>query len=118
MNRVKKIRKSEKWSEIINIANLDVDKSLNCITAQKIKEISGEEPRLMAKRDSLNELPALFKNYNIIILPVSRREYVLVRGKGFYTIEEVSKNKSIHYSEIQINKSIKSESYFLDYAFS
>jgi hypothetical protein len=118
MNRVKKIRKSEKWSEIINKANLDVDKSLNYITAQKIKEISGEEPRLMAKRDSLNELPALFKNYNIIILPVSRREYVLVRGKGFYTIEEVSKNKSIHYSEIQINKSIKSESYFLDYAFS
>jgi hypothetical protein len=72
----------------------------------------------MAKMDSLNDLPTVFKNYNIIILPVSRREYVLVKGKGFHTIEEISKNPSIHYSEIQINKSIKSESYFLDYAFS
>ncbi|MGN6630009.1 MAG: type II restriction enzyme, partial [Candidatus Nitrosocosmicus sp.] len=36
-------------------ANLDLKKSLNYIKAKEIKEISGEEPRLMAKIDSPNE---------------------------------------------------------------
>ena len=118
MSQDKKIRKSEKWSEIVNIAQLDLNEPINYITAKQIKEISGEEPRLMAKMDSLNDLPSIFKNHNIIILPISRREYVLVKGNGFHILEECHKNPSIHYSSIQINKSIRSESYYLDYAFS
>jgi hypothetical protein len=114
----KKIRKSEKWSEIINKADLDLDKPLNYITAQKIKEISNEEPRLMAKIDSPNELPSIFKENDIIILPISRTEYVLAKGKCFHTLEEIHKNPSIHYTDIKIDKFAKSESYYLDYAFS
>jgi hypothetical protein len=114
----KKIRKTEKWSEIIIKANLDLNKSLNYIKAKDIKEISGEEPRLMAKIDSPNELPSIFKENNLIILPISRSEYVLAKGKGFHTIEEDYKKPSIHYSYIPIDGSVKSESYYLDYAFS
>lgn len=118
MSISKKIRKTEKWSEIVIKANLDLDKSINYIKAKDIKEISGEEPRLMAKIDSPNELPSIFKENNLIILPISRSEYVLANGKGFHTIEEDHKKPSIHYSYIPIDGSVKSESYYLDYAFS
>jgi len=118
MSIEKKSRKSEKWSKIIQEANLDLNVSINVITAKQIKDISGEEPRLMAKMDSLNDVPTIFKNYNIIILPVSRREYVLVKGKCFHILEEDQRSPLIHYSEIPINNSKKNESYYLDYAFS
>lgn len=45
------------------------------ISAEQIKEF--REPRLMAKFDHKKNLPAIFRNNKLGILPVNRREYVI-----------------------------------------
>jgi uncharacterized protein DUF6996 len=68
-------RKIEKWSDIISQSNIDISKSINYITAKQIKQITNEEGRLMAKIDKIEHLPRIFKEHNLFILPVSRKEY-------------------------------------------
>jgi hypothetical protein len=54
-------RKVEKWDDIVNQLSLDISKPVNYVTARQIKQISREEPRLMAKIDTIQELPTIFK---------------------------------------------------------
>jgi len=110
-------RNLERWSEIIDELEIDLTKPVTFVTAKKVKEISGIEPRIMAKIDSLKDLPKVFKDNNLIILPVSRKEYVLVKGKEYQVIEDPLDKPLIHYSEISIDYSKNNESYYLDYAF-
>ncbi len=65
------------------------------ITADQIKEF--REPRLMAKWDSSESLPGIFKKYNINILPISRKEYVLSDFKLYESIPELGE----HITEMQ-----------------
>lgn len=112
-----KDRNLEKWSEIVKELNIDLTKPINRIKPEQIKDICGVEARIMAKIDSLKDLPQVFKENNIIILPVSSREYILIKGISYHFIEEIPKAAVIHYSEIPIDFSKASESYYLDYAF-
>lgn len=57
------------------------------ITANQIKEF--KEPRLMAKWDSSENLPSIFKKHNINILPISRAGYVLSDFKLYEPIPEL-----------------------------
>ena len=57
------------------------------ITANQIKEF--KEPRLMAKWDSSENLPSIFKKHNINILPISRTGYVLSDFKLYEPIPEL-----------------------------
>jgi hypothetical protein len=111
-------RNLEKWNDIIEKLEIDLSKPVNLVTAKKVREFSGIEARIMAKIDSLSDLPKVFKDNNLIILPVSRKEYALVKGKGYQVIEDLSDKHLIHYSEIPIDYSKSNESYYLDYAFS
>lgn len=52
-----KNRKIEKWKIIIDKLKIDVSKSVNFVTANQIKSITQEEPRLMAKMDRYENLP-------------------------------------------------------------
>ena len=52
------------------------------ILASKIKDL-GQEPRLMTKFDNSAQLPSIFKQNNISILPTSRGSYVLAPYKTF-----------------------------------
>ena len=65
------------------------------ITASQIKEF--KEPRLMAKWDSSENLPSIFKKYNINILPISRTGYVLSDFKLYEPIPELGE----HITEMQ-----------------
>lgn len=65
------------------------------ITANQIKEF--KEPRLMAKWDSSENLPSIFKKYNINILPISRTGYVLSDFKLYEPIPELGE----HITEMQ-----------------
>lgn len=65
------------------------------ITASQIKEF--KEPRLMAKWDSSENLPGIFKKYNINILPISRVGYVLSDFKLYEPIPELGE----HITEMQ-----------------
>jgi hypothetical protein len=92
---------------------------VNKITAKQIKEISNEEPRLMAKIDRFEILPRIFRENNLFLIPVSRREYALVKGIGYHTLEPIiekpfkfSAQRPFPVSALEI----ESESIFLDYA--
>lgn len=65
------------------------------ITANQIKEF--KEPRLMAKWDSSENLPIIFKEYDINILPISRTGYVLSDFKLYEPIPELGE----HITEMQ-----------------
>ena len=49
------------------------------LTAKELKELSGREPRLMAKHDFSTSRPWIFKELGLGILPVSRSEYFIGR---------------------------------------
>ena len=65
------------------------------ITANQIKEF--KEPRLMAKWDSSENIPSIFRKHNINILPVSRTGYVLSDFKLYESIPELGE----HVTEMQ-----------------
>ena len=63
----KRIPKKEKWTDIISKSNIDIAKPVNYITARQVKQISNEEPRLMAKMDRLEDVPKIFKDNGLFI---------------------------------------------------
>ncbi|MFY9797749.1 MAG: hypothetical protein WAK17_29060 [Candidatus Nitrosopolaris sp.] len=79
---VRSYRKIEKWSDIISQTNIDISKSINYISAKQIKQITNEDARLMTKIDRIESLPKIFRENNLFLLPISRKEYVIVKGKG------------------------------------
>lgn len=68
------------------------------ITADQIKE-SGREPRLMTKFDSSENLPTIFADNKLAILPIKRGSYII--------------GKFQNYQEIEINNNIDVETKYL-----
>jgi hypothetical protein len=115
----KRIPKKEKWSDIISKSNIDITKPVNYITARQVKQISNEEPRLMAKMDRLEDAPKIFKDNGLFILPVSRREYAIIKGKGHHQLEPIVEKPAVHHTEIPFPSSVsgkKTENIYLTYA--
>lgn len=56
------------------------------ITAEQIKE-SGREPRLMTKFDSSENLPTIFAENNLTILPIKRGSYIIGKFKNYQSVE-------------------------------
>ena len=78
---------NEAWDKLFekyDILNKIQNAGAFFITAKQIKEF--KEPRLMAKWDSSENLPSIFKKNKINILPVSRSEYVLSHFELYETI--------------------------------
>ena len=114
-----KNRKIEKWKIIIDKLKIDVSKSVNFVTANQIKSIAQEEPRLMAKMDRYENLPQIFKENNLFLLPISRKEYAIIKGDGYHKLEPINKKIEIHLTSKPFPESaigIESENVFLDYA--
>jgi hypothetical protein len=101
---------------------LDLSKPVNHVTAKQIKEHSGGmEARLMAKIDSEEDLPTIFRKNNLIILPINRQGYAIVKGKGYHQIEAINDSLVIHKTRYPFPASCsdaRTERVFLDYAFS
>lgn len=55
------------------------------ITADQIK-LSGREPRLMTKFDSSENLPDIFKNNNLAILPIKRGTYIIGKFQNYQNV--------------------------------
>ncbi len=76
----------------------------------------------MAKMDSIEDSPSIFKQNGVFLLPVSRREYVIVHGNGFHELESMEKAPIVHETSYPIptmvGNRIDSEGIALDYAFS
>lgn len=61
------------------------------ISAEELKIIGGREPRLLAKQDTLNERPEIFKQNDIAVFPVTNGEYILFRDQdnlSFFSFSE------------------------------
>lgn len=113
-------RKIEKWSEIVSQLQIDVSKPINHITAKQIKQITNEDARLMAKIDRIEGLPRVFRENKLFLLPVSRKEYAIVRGEGYHKLESITDTKRItHTTQLPISASFlkaESEGVLLEYA--
>jgi hypothetical protein len=78
----KKIYIKDAWQQLFN--DYDILNEINKHGTYKIKADiikTVKEPRLMAKFDQSSQLPEVFKDNDISILPVSRSEYILGRFK-------------------------------------
>jgi hypothetical protein len=117
----RRIHKKEKWSDVISKLNLDLNNPVNYVSAEQIKQISHEEPRLMAKMDRYEQLPKIFKDNNVVLFPISRKGYAIVKGKGYHELEEITEKYVTHVTEYPMPQSIadfESEQVFLNRAYS
>ena len=55
------------------------------ISSAQIKEF--REPRLMAKFDHTNNLPKLFSDNKLAILPITRGDYIISHFEAYHTFE-------------------------------
>jgi hypothetical protein len=118
-NIIQRTRRVEKWSDIVRKLNIDMLMPMNNVTARQIKQISNQEPRLMAKIDRLEGLPKIFRDNNAFLLPISRKEYVIVKGKGYHKLEPVTDKLIIYTTQLPFPDSaldVESEGVFLEYA--
>ena len=86
----------EAWKEIFEKHNIleTIDKDGHAfITAKDIREF--REPRLMAKFDHKINLPKLFLDNDLSILPVSRREYIISNFEAYHRFESNEQDKKL-----------------------
>jgi hypothetical protein len=117
--QIRRTRKIEKWSDIISQSNIDVSKSINYVTSKQIKQITNEDPRLMAKMDKIENLPKTFRENSLFLLPVSRKEYAIIKGIGYHKLEVITDVKPItHNTQVSFPVSLEAESegVLLEYA--
>lgn len=75
----------------------------------------------MAKMDSVEELPRIFWNNGLFLLPINRQGYVIVKGEGYHQLERILDSPKIHRTSYPFPIScsdVTSERVYLDYAFS
>ena len=78
------------WNKIfdeLNILQVVLEQGEAIITARQIKDISGREPRLMAKFDHSENLPKVFRDNELAILPISRGSYVISNFNVYHQFE-------------------------------
>lgn len=113
--------KFELWRKIFEIKKYSLRENLHFVTANEIKQITGQEPRIMAKMDYSIDLPPIFRENGYFLLPVENGKYAIVRGKGFHNLEPVSSKSKIISSKIKFGLTTasrgSSEMQFIDYSF-
>ncbi len=110
------------WEKIFDkhaiLANLDSSNHFQ-ISANEIKEF--REPRLMTKFDHKSQLPKLFVDNNLSILPVSRGSYIIGEFKIFHDLTEdnieIEKISFPHFIESLNYQNITSEATAINCAF-
>lgn len=80
------------WENLFNkydiLQHIETDGYFN-ISAEQIKEF--REPRLMAKFDNSLELPELFSENQLAILPITRGDYVISHFDAYHKFETVER---------------------------
>jgi hypothetical protein len=78
------------FSKTATLADID-QFGYSYLTADSLKEISGREPRLLAKIDTWRDCPDVFKKHGLTIFPVENGTYVLFKDpkrKTFFKLDE------------------------------
>lgn len=82
-------KNNEAWNLLFEKYNIIYEINNNGffeITAEQIKE-SRREPRLMTKFDSSENLPDIFKQNNLAILPVKRGTYIIGKFQNYQNVD-------------------------------
>jgi hypothetical protein len=118
---VKSVARLEKWRAVIQAKGIDLSWPLNVISAADIKAITGEEPRLMAKIDRREDLPSVFVEAGVFLLPLSNGEYILLHGDGYHDLEPPPEPPSVFISRLpfplESAEAGASETQHIDFAF-
>lgn len=117
-------KNNEAWNSLFK--KFDILKEINDngfyeISADDIK-LSGREPRLMTKFDSSENLPDIFKNNDLAILPVKRGTYIIGKFQNYQSINidnniDVETKKLPDYITTIDYKNITSEAISLNAAY-
>lgn len=87
------------WKKIfeeLNISEALEASSVFFLSAEQIKNISGREPRLMAKFDTRESRPETLRKANCTILPIRNGEYALVSKDGYCDITQIQAVPTYH----------------------
>lgn len=119
------------WHKILEteeIRNSLLENDYVYITANKIKELSGgAEPRLMAKFDTLESRPDIFKKERLSIFSVNNGEYIVFRdieSKTYYNFTRQETNSIPFIPRLDLNNFdtypeglLSTESQVIDFAY-
>lgn len=98
------------------------------VSAVTLKEVGGREPRLMAKQDTLESRPEIFRRNHLSILPTTNGEYIVFKDphkKSYFSLDSGSLSIPVerHASESSADSietlnlgTISSEFQAIDYA--
>ncbi|MCS7003215.1 MAG: AAA-associated domain-containing protein, partial [Dehalococcoidia bacterium] len=110
-----------KWRRVVEALGLDLSQPVNYVSASAIKRVTGEEPRLMAKIDRRDDVPEIFANAGVFLLPVTNGEYAIVRGEGYHVLPRPAEPPAIFYSRLPFAlvsaTAGESETQHIDFAF-
>lgn len=113
--------KQSAWDTFIKKKTLDLKRNMIHVSAVEIKQVTGMEPRLMAKFDEYEDQPEIFRNNGLFILPVKNAEYILVKGTGFHHLEKIETLPVTHRSRLNFRLTSQtpgqSEMQYIDYAY-
>lgn len=86
-------KNDEAWKKVfedLNLLELIDLEGYVLISATTLKECSGREPRLMAKQDTLESRPEIFRRNHLVILPTKNGEYIIFRDshhRSYYVFD-------------------------------
>ena len=78
------------FSQTATLAEIE-GRGYSYVTADSLKRITGREPRLLAKLDTLHDCPDVFKKHGLTIFPVKNGEYVIFKDpqrKTYFRLDE------------------------------
>jgi hypothetical protein len=71
------------WREYIEKTNIQLTGKSHFVNAKKLKEITKQEPRILAKIDEPSKRPKVFRDAGYSLLAVKNGEYVIFQGSTF-----------------------------------
>ncbi len=78
--------KDKAWSflfdELSIIDNINEHGFFN-ITSKKIKDLTGQEPRIICKQDSTKQIPIILRENSVNLLAIKNGEYLLFKDPGY-----------------------------------
>lgn len=86
---------NEAWNQVfqtLHLLDTIETKGYVEISATTLKEIGKREPRLLAKHDTIQSRPDIFKKHHLSILPIKNGEYVIYRDgetKSYFQYKDI-----------------------------
>jgi len=76
------------WEQYLNLRGLPLDGTSHHVLADDLRQVTGREPRLLAKFDTPEELPRCLREAGYALLPVRHGEYLLCRDDPFCVLPD------------------------------